>query len=291
MESGLNLLAEMNNEPWKALRYRKVCRQARKRVECLPRLFILADKMNEFQLACLVDLDLYELRKAIDREIKKRRLTLKKAKYYAHGSFSKKPNPEEIQIPNGLIFEKNSSSLMALPNLRRKPGSRSAYLPALMAQDWSHIYPQNDDDNRYCVYAHVDPRVRFRMNIGDTNFTGRPFYIGKGTGNRPHDLKRNQGHGKAIKSVLSAGYKPDQIVNILFNNLTETKAFEIESKLIYFFGTVYQEDRKFGILQNLDIPKTPEFTGEMHKYRKCRIKNIEVGASNGQNQNRKTRIV
>ena len=39
-------------------------------------------------------------------------------------------------------------------------------------------------------------------------------------------------------------------------NLTETEALEMESKLIYFFGTKFELERK-GILVNLSFPPRP----------------------------------
>ena len=40
---------------------------------------------------------------------------------------------------------------------------------------------------------------------------------------------------------------------------------EIESKLIYFFGTIYEGGRK-GTLLNLDLSKRPNFIGAMHHF-------------------------
>jgi hypothetical protein len=39
---------------------------------------------------------------------------------------------------------------------------------------------------------------------------------------------------------------------------------ELEAKLIYFFGTIYEKNRK-GLLLNLDLSKRPDFVGIMHR--------------------------
>lgn len=159
-------------------------------------------------------------------------------------------------------------NLLALIDLSTPPGKRKKYLKQLLSQDWSLIYPPDESDNReYYTYAHVNPGGKIflasKKHCGG-NYHGEPFYIGKGINNRAYDLKRNQGHGKMIKSVLSDGWRPTDIVQIIFSNLSNSKALEIESKLIYFFGSIYQKDRK-GILYNLDIPIIPHYTKCMEK--------------------------
>lgn len=37
----------------------------------------------------------------------------------------------------------------------------------------------------------------------------------------------------------------------------ENEAFELESKLIFFFGLIIDNRRRNGVLVNLDKPKTP----------------------------------
>ncbi len=140
--------------------------------------------------------------------------------------------------------------------------SRGKYYTELMSQDWSHLFSNGDLDEKYYVYAHINPCAKkVRLEINDQScleLNGQPFYIGKGCGNRAYDLKRNQGHGKTIKDLLNSGVKDSDIVTILYENLSEDKALEIESKLIYFFGSIYESGRH-GILVNLDIPPRPDF--------------------------------
>lgn len=160
----------------------------------------------------------------------------------------------------------NSSSLLSLRNLKEPYVKRTSYFEHLMKQNWSHLYPRDNEAGDYYVYVHVNPssRIFIANNKFGGNYGGEPFYVGKGIGNRAYDLKRNQGHGKMIRQCLSAGWTGDDIVKIVMSGLSENKAYEIESKLIYFFGTIYEKERT-GVLLNLDIPKIPDFVGIMNK--------------------------
>jgi hypothetical protein len=148
-------------------------------------------------------------------------------------------------------------------DLYAKPHERLPYLRILLSQDWSALWPGCDEVRKYCVYAHVSPAARIiplPRSLG--GLCRMPFYIGKGTLSRAHDLERNQGHGIRIRQLLSEGYPKPQIVSILSCNLSEAQAFELEAKLIYFFGTIYEKSRK-GVLLNLDISLRPKFAGTM----------------------------
>lgn len=133
-------------------------------------------------------------------------------------------------------------------------------LDALMAQDWGHLFQEGDAERKYYVYSHVYPGMKdkdFRID-GEFKLSmpGLPFYIGKGCGARAWDMKRNEGHGVELRQLLARGHTPEQIVCVVRDGLTEREALEIESKLIYFFGTKFERDRK-GLLVNLDVPKRP----------------------------------
>jgi hypothetical protein len=192
----------------------------------------------------------------------------KKEKANARVEFAKKLNP--LGIDSKLEYKQeilkfNSESLLSLRNINNPHTARIKYLECLLSQNWSFLFPEKDTTEKYYVYAHVDPRNRIFVtheNCGG-NYGGTPFYIGKGVGNRAFDLKRNQAHGKTIQAIREAGYNDSAIVKILFDNLTESKAFEIESKLIYFFQTKYENPQ--GALVNLEIPNRPVFVGEMEK--------------------------
>ena len=131
-------------------------------------------------------------------------------------------------------------------------------LDALMAQDWSHLFPDGDNEPKYYVYAHIYPAKTKVKHEGAFPITlpGVPFYVGKGCGQRAWDLKRNEGHGVELRQLLAKQHTPEQIVHLIRENLTERAALEIESKLVYFFGTKFERTRQ-GMLVNLDIPKRP----------------------------------
>lgn len=138
-------------------------------------------------------------------------------------------------------------------NLKR----RLLYLPLLFSQNWEELYPlveEYNEDTDYYVYVHVDPTKDLRIN----NVKGLPFYVGKGRGDRICQLKRNQGHDRKLNNLLKK-HKKDEIVHKLFSNLTEQEAFELEAKLIYLFGSLYDGSRTNTYLTNLQIPATPDF--------------------------------
>ena len=141
------------------------------------------------------------------------------------------------------------------------PSLRAKYLPTLLAQDWTYLFGECDNTKKYYVYYHVDPS---KMGISLPESAGGtipyPFYVGKGNGNRAYDLNRNQGHGIKLKQLKDANIPDKKIVIIAQSGLSELEAYCLESKLIYFFGTLYEKGRR-GCLYNLDIGKRPNFSG------------------------------
>lgn len=160
---------------------------------------------------------------------------------------------------------KEEPQLLAIPHLHLSACARAKYLDPLLRQDWSDLFSGGDEERRYCVYAHIDPRkTRFAASPqAGGDYRGIPIYIGKGTIDRAFDLRRNQGHGRVLQEILAAGFSSADIVKVIMRDMTEAKAFEMESKLIYFFGTIYEKARKRGTLTNLEIPRRPEFHGVM----------------------------
>lgn len=202
----------------------------------------------------------------INNELKSRRKAQGVSKRIA---FIETLNPQDNDFTEERtrIIEFNSSQLLSLPNLSQPCHIRSRYLSCLLAQDWSELFPDNGNSkNEYYVYVHTDPsdKVFVTDSASGGNYGGTPFYVGKGIGARAYDLKRNQGHGKKIKDVLSKGYDKESIVKIVFLGLSESKALEIESKLIYFFGSIYEKPNGAS-LYNLDIPSRPKFKDCMVK--------------------------
>ncbi len=227
--------------------------------------------LTPFHLSKLMDDDLQALRDSVSAEIMKREKQkrhdldeVRREKKFEAWGFSA-GTLDDIQKEKQRINKLNGMSLLAIPKIaNRHPFSLTYFLPPLLAQDWSYLFSGGDAEPNYYVYAHVDPDVGpFSCpKIAGGSYKGIPFYIGKGTGKRAYDMKRNEGHGVALRQILASGKTAEDIVRIKFSGLTESKALEIESKLIYFFGTRFQ-NRQFGMLLNLDTPPIPKFVGEM----------------------------
>lgn len=141
------------------------------------------------------------------------------------------------------------------------PKAYKKHLKPIIDSDWSALF-SGDLCRKYYVYLHVKPsRVPIDFNEAehgiDLKVSGVPFYVGKGSGGRAFDLKRNEGHGRVLRSLKENGVDAEKIVCIVKDGMTEPEALELESKLIYFFGTQFEAGRK-GILVNLEIPARPD---------------------------------
>lgn len=81
------------------------------------------------------------------------------------------------------------------------------------------------EDRGYCVYEHI------------RNDNNTCFYVGKGRKKRANSTKRNEHHNRVVDKV-------GMHVNILYDNLTEEEAYELEHKIImdYVFNKGYGID-------------------------------------------------
>lgn len=139
--------------------------------------------------------------------------------------------------------------------------------------DISHLYSDLDDNtDKYYVYAHCDPSKRIVAEKGaKTTFAAmlgmkyRPFYIGKGTGDRAYDTKRNGYHQKINKKL--SGFDQQIDVVILKDGLTSGEAFALESKLIDIFDL----QARGGMLVNLDEGKSPDERRSCYMEELCEI--------------------
>lgn len=154
-------------------------------------------------------------------------------------------------------------SVKKIPDDKKTYVQRIRYIEFILNQNWKYLYDgqELDETPKYYVYAHCDPTIKMYDISVQTNIIGVPFYIGKGTGGRAYDLVRNQGHDAKVKDVIKKCLSEKSIVRIVRNGLTELDAFVLESKLIYIFQTVY-ENQVDGMLFNLDTGKRPNFNDE-----------------------------
>ena len=116
-------------------------------------------------------------------------------------------------------------------------------------------------ENKFYIYAYLDPRKKGRYLYKDICFLYEPIYIGKGHGNRylqhlkyleyvKKNKKRTYFKDK-LKGILNNGFSKQDIQNciiILQNNLSEQKAFNFEIQLIKNIG---RDNFKQGPLTNL----------------------------------------
>jgi len=107
------------------------------------------------------------------------------------------------------------------------------------------------NENRFYVYALLDPRKPGKYEYGDICFLYEPFYIGKGTGRRikSHyysiNLVPNTPKTQKIKKLFSLNLKP--IEQKIHNRLRNKQALKIEEKLIVEIG---RKDMGKGFLTN-----------------------------------------
>lgn len=105
--------------------------------------------------------------------------------------------------------------------------------------------------NPFYVYALKDPREK----------TARPFYIGKGTGNRAWEHVAqidDSDKGQVIAAILASGQRV--MHTIIADDLTEAQALKIEAELISAFGVRSQG----GLLTNRVRPNPEHVQRQLH---------------------------
>lgn len=121
------------------------------------------------------------------------------------------------------------------------------------------IIMENTMEEKYYVYAYLDPRDNGEFRFGNYDFKNKPFYIGKGKSDRldKHlksikeknvDITNNRYKLNVINQIISDGFEP--IIIKVIDGLDEKTAFDIETLLIDIMGFRYN---KTGILTNISI--------------------------------------
>lgn len=140
-----------------------------------------------------------------------------------------------------------------------------ANLPWLLMQNWEEAFPSEKFDPRanYYVYQHCKDSTQQAQCLDYFSETSMyrgislyPFYVGKGKGQRAYQFKgRCILHTKLLNRSLKVHHgNKDKIVNIVASGLTEAEAYQLESKLIYFFRPYFVD----GMLTNVNMPTVPE---------------------------------
>lgn len=130
------------------------------------------------------------------------------------------------------------------------------------------------NENKYYVYAYLDPRKPGGYVYGSYSFLYEPFYIGKGCRHRHTQHLHMAKFGKReknpkiskIKKLLSIGKSP--IIVKVMEGLPEQKAFDVEVDLILKIGRV---DLETGVLTNCNCGGKDSEISE--KERRIRILN------------------
>jgi len=126
--------------------------------------------------------------------------------------------------------------------------SKNSILLDFLDEDWGFLFTGTYDESRdYYVYYHTDlskGTSRFKKDGKTIDFFGRPFYVGKGKGDRYKNKKRSRSHISVINELIDRGLKESDIFHIFRGGLTEKEAFELEAKLITFFGCDSELDSK-----------------------------------------------
>jgi hypothetical protein len=200
---------------------------------------------------------------------------------------------------NGLIIGERGSAIckVGFYPLKNK-GIRNCIIDFLM-EDWRFLFPNADNKNKdYYVYCHTDPTepgLHIIKNNIEFFMYGKPFYIGKGKGDRYKSMHgRCTAHQNKVKDLILHGVESEKIFNVIQDGLTELEALELESKLITYFGTSgeYGTSRKYltkydgGILLNSDVAKRPKWINEIilhisSKYHANKSRSLKKRIANG----------
>ncbi len=117
------------------------------------------------------------------------------------------------------------------------------------------------DPRKFYVYAYLNPLQRGTYSAGSVTFNYRPFYVGKGTGDRLEDHLReanglipitNKQKVDMVRSLIERDDHP--LIVKVRENLTHPEALALEKQLIDAFGIALQG----GLLSNICLGNTAQ---------------------------------
>jgi len=128
---------------------------------------------------------------------------------------------------------------------------------AILESDISSIYGESGS-GEYYVYFHCDPNIPIVATKNSKNLFAaqiglqfKPFYVGKGIGDRCYDTTRNDSYAKKKQQIAKTN--KEILVIKVKESLNEPASLALESKFIDIFGiTAYHP---FNWLLNLDEGK------------------------------------
>lgn len=232
----------------------------------------------------LKDSHLRQLYKEVRAELKKRNMITYDQSTQAEDvvGFHNRPviHNRTTKKSKGVIIANRNNDMAGQYGNRLKCLNTNSILIDFLMEDWSFLFPSADaNERKYYVYYHSDissdhvTYSRMPDPCGTTvKFTGMPFYIGKGTGDRYKSLNgRSTSHINRIKVHTQKGYDIESVCHILQDGLTEVEALELESKLICFFGCqsefptnrMHFHGKCGGALINGDVGSRPNWIKEI----------------------------
>jgi hypothetical protein len=100
----------------------------------------------------------------------------------------------------------------------------------------------NPNDPVFYVYVLLDPRRPGNFKYGRYSFEHEPFYVGKGKDSRAyaHKLRGSLLLQKKLRKINADGY--EHIIHVYKDNIVESKAYELEVKLISSIGRKIEKE-------------------------------------------------
>ncbi len=117
-----------------------------------------------------------------------------------------------------------------------------------------------EEPEKYYVYIYLDPRYKQDYSYKEIKTHYRPFYVGKGTGNRylehlweSETTTKNSFKNNKIRKIRRLGLEP--IIIKVLEHVAEFVAYDLETALIIHWGRIKLDPG--GILTNRSIGATP----------------------------------